>query len=63
MENRKNSNGGSTNKVNMGFKVDYKIQRKLKFEFDVSYEVGETTFPVSIKENNYYISAGYIWDF
>ena len=63
LENRENSNGGSTNKVNMGFKVDYKVKRKHKLEFDVSYEVGETTFPVSIKENNYYISAGYIWDF
>lgn len=63
LENRENNNGGSTNKFKMGFKVDYKIKRKLKLELDVSYEVGETTFPVSIKENNYYVSAGYIWGF
>lgn len=63
LENRSNNNGGKTNKVKAGFKVDYKIKRKLKLELDLSYEVGKTSFPVSVTENNYYISAGYIWDF
>lgn len=62
-ENRDNSNGGKTNKIKTELKVDYKIKRQFKLELDVSYEVGKTTFPVSINENNYYISAGYVWDF
>ena len=62
-ETRENNNGGSTNKIKVGFKVDYKIKRKLKLELDLSYETGKTSFPVSVTENNYYISAGYIWDF
>ena len=62
-ENRDSSNGGKTNKIKAGLKVDYKIKRQFKLELDVSYEVGKTTFPVSINENNYYISAGYVWDF
>lgn len=62
-ESRKNSNGGSSNKIGAGFKVDYKLKRSLKLELDLSYEIGKTTLPVSIKENNYYISAGFIWDF
>lgn len=62
-ENRENSNGGSNNKIGAGFKVDYKLKRSLKLELDLSYETGKTTLPVSIKENNYYISAGFIWDF
>jgi len=62
-ENRDNSNGGNTNKIKTELKVDYKIKRQFKLELDVSYEIGKTTFPVSINENNYYISAGYVWDF
>ncbi|HFD32767.1 MAG TPA: hypothetical protein ENJ28_08705 [Gammaproteobacteria bacterium] len=63
LEKRNNSNGGITNKVKAALKFDYKIKRKVKFEFDLSYETGKTTFPVSLTENNYSISAGYIWDF
>ena len=63
VENRVNNNGGKTNKLKAGFKVDYKIKRKIKLELDLGYEIGNTSSPVKIKENNYYISAGYIWDF
>lgn len=63
LEKRDNSNGGATNKIKAGLKLDYKIKRKFKLELDVSYESGKTTFPVNITENNYYISAGFIWDF
>ena len=63
LEKRNNSNGGITNKIKAALKFDYKIKRKLKVEFDISYETGKTTFPVSLTENNYSISAGYIWDF
>ncbi len=63
LEKRNNSNGGTTNKIKAALKFDYKIKRKLKIEFDISYEAGKTTFPVSLTENNYSISAGYIWDF
>lgn len=62
-ENRENSNGGSSNRIGAGFKVDYKLKRGFKLELDLNYEIGKTTLPVSIKENNYYISAGFIWDF
>ncbi len=63
LEQRNSSNGGTTDKIKAGIKLDYKIQRKFKLELDVSYETGKTSFPVSTTENNYYISAGYIWDF
>lgn len=62
-ENRINSNGGTNDKITTGLKFDYKVKRKFKIEFDVSYEVGKTDFPVSITENNYFVSAGFIWDF
>ena len=62
-ENRINSNGGTKNKITTGLKLDYKVKRKFKVELDVSYEVGNTDFPVVITENNYFISAGFIWDF
>ena len=62
-ENRINSNGAKNNKITTGLKFDYKVKRKLKVEFDVSYEKGKTDFPVSITETNYFISAGFIWDF
>lgn len=63
LEKRNNKIGGTTNKVKVEVKFDYKIKRKLKIEFDFSYETGKTTFPVSTSENNYSISAGFIWDF
>jgi len=63
LENRINSNGAKNNIVTTGLKFDYKVRRKFKVEFDVSYEQGKTDFPVSITENNYFISAGFIWDF
>lgn len=63
VENKKSSNGGITNTIAAAIKADYKLKRKLKLELDVSYELGQTDFPVSVKENNYYISAGFIWDF
>jgi len=63
LEERDSNNGGKTNKIITGLKLDYKIKRSFKLELDVSYENGKTDFPVSIKENNYYLSAGFIWDF
>ena len=63
LENRINSNGGTKQQVTVSLKLDYKIKRKLKLELDVSIEKGKTDFPVSFTENNYFISAGYIWDF
>lgn len=63
LERKNTSNGGTTNKIQTALKLDYKIKRKFKVELDVSYETGKTDFPVSIKENNYYVSAGFIWDF
>lgn len=63
LENRINSNGGTKRQVTAGIKLDYKLKRKLKLELDVSFEKAKTDFPVSITENNYYISAGFIWDF
>ena len=63
IENRKNINGGLSDKIKIGFKADYKIKRKLKLDVDFSYEQGKTTFPVNVNEDNYYISIGYIWDF
>jgi len=44
-------------------KLDYKIKRKFKLELDVSYENAKTDSPVNVTENNYYISAGFVWDF
>ena len=63
VENKKSSNGGITNKIGAAIKSDYRLKRKLKFELDVGYEVGQTDFPVSAKENNYYVSAGFVWSF
>ena len=63
VEKRNSVNGATTNKINAGLKLDYKIKRKVKVELDVKYETGKTDFPVSITENNYFISAGFIWDF
>jgi len=63
LENRINSNGGTKRLITTGLKLDYKVKRKLKLELDVSFEKGKTDFPVSFTENNYYISAGFIWDF
>lgn len=62
LENRINSNGSTKRQVTAGLKLDYKVIRKLKLELDVRVEKGETDFPV-ITEDNYYISAGFIWDF
>ena len=62
-ESRVNKNGGITTKLNPSLRVDYKIKKRLKLEMDVSYETAKTTAPVKIDESNYYISAGFIWDF
>lgn len=62
-ESKNQTNGGKTTKVTPAFKLDYKVKRSFKLEFDVSYESAKTTTPVAITENNYYLSAGFIWDF
>ena len=62
-ETKSSSNGAITEKVTSALKMDYKIKRNLKVELDLSYEVGQTDFPVIVNENNYYVSAGFIWDF
>jgi len=63
IENRNNNSGGTTNKIIAAMKLDYKIKRKFKLELDVSYENAKTDSPVNVTENNYYISAGFVWDF
>lgn len=62
-ESRVNKKGGNTTKLKPSLRVDYKIKKRLKLEMDFSYEAAKTTAPVKVNENNYYISAGYIWDF
>lgn len=63
LETKDTINGGVTNKIETAIKLDYKIKRTFKLELDVSYETGKTDFPVSVTEKNYYISAGFVWDF
>lgn len=63
LESRLNKKGGLTTKIRPSIRADYKIKKMVKLEMDISYEAAKTTSPVSITENNYYISAGYIWDF
>ena len=62
-EQRDKKSGGTTNKIKGELKFDYKVKRKFKLEFDFSYETGQTNLPVSTTENNYSVSAGFVWDF
>lgn len=63
VENKIHRSGGTTNIIAPSLRVDYKLKKRFKLEVDLSYELAKTDFPISITEKNYYLSAGFIWDF
>lgn len=62
-ESRDNTDGTQTTKIAPGMRLDYKLLRQFKLEFDMNYESAKTDGVVPVNENNYYISAGFLWDF
>jgi len=66
-EDRLSSSGVQIKRLIPAIRVDYKVKRNFKWEFDASFgtsnELSTTLNPVEVRQNDLNLSAGFIWDF
>ena len=66
-EDRQSTSGRTSKRTIPAIRIDYKVTRHFKWEFDASYgiskEISTGTNPIEIRQKDLNMSLGFIWDF